>query len=217
MDGYEWVEGRDRFFSCTSSRELIGLGIQVYGRYNWMDHEPHAMVKIPMSMRGVTIATTWQGQPVPVRQQSALQVSVDAAGLHLCLDAPYYDDPAPQHPPGAVMGLWEYEVVEFFLLGEGGHYIELEIGPHGHHLALAFKGPRQVMTQLSEFSVHTAIDRNKGRWTAQAFLAASWLPAGPYRYNAYAIHGQEPRHYLACFPVPGDAPDFHRLEYFQPW
>jgi hypothetical protein len=41
------------------------------------------------------------------------------------------------------------------------------------------------------------------------------VPEGPWRFNAYAIHGVgAARRYLAHFPVPGPRPDFHRLECF---
>ena len=34
------------------------------------------------------------------------------------------------------MGLWDYEVVELFLLNsDTEEYLELEFGPHGHYLA----------------------------------------------------------------------------------
>ena len=43
------------------------------------------------------------------------------------------------------------------------------------------------------------------------------LPPGLAAANAYAIHGEgSARRYLAWTPVPGPAPDFHRLEYFAP-
>jgi hypothetical protein len=48
-----------------------------------------------------------------------------------------------------------------------------------------------------------------------AWIPRAWLPRGADRVNAYAIHGRGPsRRYLAAFPVPGDQPDFHRLDRF---
>jgi hypothetical protein len=51
-------------------------------------------------------------------------------------------------------------------------------------------------------------------------IARTWdgtLPP-PHRLNAFAMHGLGlRRRYLAMEPVPGEAPDFHRLEHFLPW
>lgn len=44
-----------------------------------------------------------------------------------------------------------------------------------------------------------------------------YFPPGITKFNAYAIHGVgDDRKYEALFPVPGEFPDFHRLEHFQP-
>ncbi len=48
-------------------------------------------------------------------------------------------------------------------------------------------------------------------------MPRSWLPPGPHRVNAYAIHGVgAARRYLAWAPSEGEGPDFHRLEAFRP-
>ncbi|MGD8859023.1 MAG: hypothetical protein PVI30_03370 [Myxococcales bacterium] len=56
-----------------------------------------------------------------------------------------------------------------------------------------------------------------GCWSARAELPRAQLPHPVTRANAYAIHGagRERRH-LAAHPVPGEAPDFHRLACFPP-
>ena len=44
---------------------------------------------------------------------------------------------------------------------------------------------------------------------------AELLPPGLRALNLYAIHGTgRSRRYLAMTPVPGPAPDFHRLQAF---
>ena len=56
-----------------------------------------------------------------------------------------------------------------------------------------------------------------GRWRGEARVPARLVPAGVSRWNAYALHGLgAARRYLAHAPVPGDAPDFHRLGCFVP-
>jgi hypothetical protein len=53
------------------------------------------------------------------------------------------------------------------------------------------------------------------RWTGVARLDRGLLPPPPHRVNAFAVHGTGgARRHLACFPAPGPAPDFHRLESF---
>jgi hypothetical protein len=48
-----------------------------------------------------------------------------------------------------------------------------------------------------------------------AWLPRALLPPPPHRINAYSIHGAgDARRYLAWEPVPGEVPDFHRLERF---
>lgn len=118
-------------------------------------------------------------------------------------------DPAPSTPAGECEGLWRYEVVELFLLGAAGHYLEIELGPHGHHLS----GIRQVTRTLSPTRCipHTSESRWQGALTLNLDKS---LP--PFSHvNAYAIHGQgAERRYLAAFPVLGETPDFHQPGYF---
>ena len=62
-----------------------------------------------------------------------------------------------------------------------------------------------------------SICRGQVGWTGRAAIPAAWLPEPVGIGNAYAIHGPpEARRYRALHPVPGEAPDFHRLECFGP-
>ena len=48
--------------------------------------------------------------------------------LRLSIKAPLYNDPpAPASPPGATDQLWDYEVVELFLMGAEERYLEVEV------------------------------------------------------------------------------------------
>jgi hypothetical protein len=106
-------------------------------------------------------------------------------------------------------------VVELFLAGPGDRYLEIELGPGGHHLVLLLGGVRKVVQEQLPLDFH--VQHANGRWSGRAWLPAGWLPEGPWRTNAYAIHGLgAERRYLAAFPVPGEAPDFHRLECLRP-
>ncbi|MDP2308457.1 MAG: hypothetical protein Q8P18_20730 [Pseudomonadota bacterium] len=162
----------------------------------------------------LAIASTWEGGPAAPGELATLVLVARDDGLHLSFDAPLHDDPPPAAPPGALWGLWEHEVVELFVLGAGDRYTEIELGPHGHHLLLRLDGRRNVVERL--LPVEARWSRGEGRWRVECVLPEAVLPPRPRRFNAYAIHGiGAARRYLAWSPVPGDQPDFHRLECFR--
>ena len=79
--------------------------------------------------------------------------------ITIAVDAPFYNDPRPTDTnlshksssgdsKGSFMGLWDYEVVEaFFLSSETKQYLEVELGPHGHHLVLFLNGKKNIIKQ----------------------------------------------------------------------
>lgn len=164
----------------------------------------------------IAIAQTWDGHPARAHERASIVVAAQEQGLCLTVEAPFHDDPPPEAPPGPLWGLWEHEVVELFIVGPHQRYLEVELGPHGHHLALRLEGRRNPVEHgmAMDFEVH----RDARSWTGRALLPWAWLPPRPWTWNAYAIHGQGSlRRHLAAHPVPGDQPDFHRLERFAPW
>jgi len=159
------------------------------------------------------IAATWDGLSIPREESVFLEAWIDDEGLQLRVDAPYHGDPAPSLEPGPSPGLWEYEVVEFFLVGEGERYTEVELGPHGHYLVLTLDGIRKVVEEGTLLEFESRIEDQ--RWTGRATLAPTHLPPGPHRANACAIHGSGPaRRYLSAVTLPGPQPDFHRIQLF---
>lgn len=171
-----------------------------------MSHPCHAL----------TIAGTWNGHPLPVSEQIRMEIERRPKGLLIDFEAPFYDDPAPDCPPGPTPELWEHEVVEVFFASQTqpNQYTEIELGPHGHYLVLRLDGVRNIVSQLHE--IRYKFYRVPGRWMGTALVPWELLPPEPWNYNAYAIHGQgSTRIYSACFPVPGPAPDFHQLPTFQ--
>lgn len=159
------------------------------------------------------VAKTWDGYSVATSDVVAVSLRLDDEGVVVHVAAPFYDDPAPSAPSGEMMGLWEYEVVELFLLGAHGHYLEIELGPHGHYLILLLDGIRQVKKRLQP---HHCASRISGScWQATLTLDIDQLPLPITHVNAYAIHGHGiKRRYLAAFPVPGEKPDFHQPRFF---
>ncbi len=156
----------------------------------------------------LVIATDWRGAAAAVDEHVELHLARHGDTVMVEVDAPFHDDPTPQGPPGATWALWEHEVVELFIAGPDDHYVELELGPHGHHLFLRLRGVRNIVDRALPLRFDAT--RSRTRWHGRAELAARLLPAGPHRINATAIHGSAPRRYLSWRPLPGDAPDFHQ-------
>ena len=169
---------------------------------------------------GLRIAWTWDGLPVAPSEQVGIEIRDAGSALRVDVEAPFYDDPPPPGRPRATDGLWDYEVVELFVVGcidsgeAGPLYTELELSPHGHYLLLRLCGVRQVVESRLpiDFTAHIS----GKRWRGRALLPRDELPLAPHRINAFAIHGSDiDRRHLAMTPVPGRLPDFHRLEVFE--
>jgi len=161
----------------------------------------------------LVIRHLWDGSPVS--DGPVVRFDFGSGELVVDVDAPFHADPPPTGPAGPRPGLWEHEVVELFLLGDEQRYFELELGPHGHHLALCLAGVRNVrrMGMPLAFSARIA----GARWSGRARVPLEWLPSGLSRVNAYAIDGLGPqRRYWAWQPGGHATPDFHRLELFAP-
>jgi hypothetical protein len=142
-------------------------------------------------------------------------------GVGLDIKAPFYDDPAPPGRPGRFDGLWDYEVVEVFLLGNDKKYIELEFGPHGHYLVYQLEGVRNPVNTTQGLEIYSVSRNTTAKvWHGTAFIAEDQLPEGLNSFNAYAIHGEgDARVYMALYPNEDEnaaGPDFHMLETFQP-
>jgi hypothetical protein len=162
----------------------------------------------------LVVERLWDGAAALPAERATVTVGWRGSSLRVQVDAPDWGDAPPAVPAGSTDRLWEHEVVELFLLREPDHYLELELGPHGHHLALELLGCRQVVRQ--HLPIAYRVWRHAGRWGGVAFVDGTLVPRPIRRGNAYAIHGEgKARRFLACYPVPGTRPDFHQLEHFQ--
>jgi hypothetical protein len=113
----------------------------------------------------IPIARHWDGEPAAPSECAELALSRTEDTLIVRVDAPFHDDPAPPGSPGPTDLLWDYEVVELFLLAQPDHYLEIELGPHGHHLVLELRGRRQPVRrgrELGELRFDTEIDMQLG-------------------------------------------------------
>lgn len=160
------------------------------------------------------LAGTWDGSALRPEERTTIELRLGEP-VEVLLEATAYGDPPPPAPPGRCDALWNHEVVELFVLGRDERYLELELGPHGHWLALHLEGRRRIVA--SELALDYHVRRDGDRWHGRARFERALLPPDPRAANAYAIHGTgEARRHLAWQPVPGDVPDFHRLEHFAP-
>jgi hypothetical protein len=165
----------------------------------------------------ITIDRLWDGTPVGADEVVHLRLEGTDDHLLLHVDAPFHGDPPPPGPPGPTWKLWNHEVVELFILGPGHPrpYLEVEVGPHGHHIVLELLGARNVVASGHPLDVTTT--REGERWRATARIPRGWIPIGADRLNATAIHGVRPdRRFLSWQVLPGDGPDFHRIDHFAP-
>lgn len=121
-------------------------------------------------------------------------------------------DPLPQRIPDArpgarVADLWHYDVAECFLVGRGGRYLEVELGPEGHFLVLSFDAPRRRCDEHRTLQPELAWDRGESGWSASILLPWAIVPEGLCGLDAFVC--ARGRH-LAYHPLPGDPPDFHQ-------
>lgn len=128
--------------------------------------------------------------------------------------APFHGDPPPAAEVGVTDRLWEHEVVELFVGGPGPDYLEVEVGPHGHHLVLRLRDVRQPAPDRPTMPVRTR--RSAGWWAGVATLDPAWLPAPPWRALACHVYGPSARVHLTSHPLPGLAPDFHQPHHWAP-
>lgn len=163
----------------------------------------------------LVVGSTWDGAPLPPDERAVVQLDARPDGLLVRGLAPWAGDPPPTTPPGPTPGLWEHEVLELFLVGDDGRYLEVELGPHGHHLVLQLADVRRPAA--SELPLSLRVARVGAYWLVEAHLPRFWLPRSVVRANAFHIHGPRgARAYRAATPLPGERPDFHQPTRFAP-
>jgi hypothetical protein len=154
----------------------------------------------------------WDGTSADERYALDLSVDDSTHELIVSVDAPFFGDPPPpsQAACGPVANLYDYEVVELFLFGAGARYLEVELAPSGHYLALAFAGERQRRGDVTIVYDVSALEDQ--RWVGRARIPPEALPPAASRVNAHAIHGRSPRRWLSAAAAAGSRPDFHRFD-----
>ena len=178
-----------------------------------LSYAPAAMtLVIPWSPARLTLAIRrrWDGSAcADPRLHARVTLSARAPGLSIEGRLP---DPAPERLPDAPVGervadLWHYDVVECFLVGKGGRYLEVELGAGGHFLVLSFDAPRVLADDRAQLRPRVAHQRDGRGWRTALTLPWDCVPAGVCGLNAFVSARGE---HLAWAPLPGVAPDFHQ-------
>lgn len=161
----------------------------------------------------LTVDRYWDGTPCPdpgLHGKVRLEPSED--GLVITASLPH--QPRPNIPDAAagsrIANLWEYDVVECFLVGEST-YLEVELGAGGHFLALAFSAPRVRRNEYADFAPRLTFDASGERWTSTIVIPWDMVPHGLKALNAFVIVRDR---FLAHHPTPGATPDFHQPSTF---
>ena len=164
--------------------------------------------RAPARLR-LPIERQWNGAPAE-GVRAALELSLVGAALEVRSEL---RQPGPPRIPDArrgtrVANLWEYDVVECFLLGAAGRYLELELGAGGHFLALSFRARRVRSNEQIGFIPRIEHHRGAdGVHRTALRVPLAMVPSDVRAVGAFAIAGGL---FLAHAPVPGPIPDFHQ-------
>ena len=175
----------------------------------------------------LSIDHLWGGAPLD-HTHAQVGLTLTPTALLVQVSARWMRDAPPPGPPGPLWGLWAYEVVELFVVGAHERYLELELSPHGHHLALSLEGVREPVRWALPLEVD--VRRGERTWEASLSLPRALLPSpqaqkkcakspqkvsARYQLNAFACWGQgKDRRFALSSPLGEGSPDFHRVHLF---
>lgn len=157
------------------------------------------------------IDKNWDGSPCPDdRLWARVSMSQTKDGLLIRVEAPMiHEQKIPEAPMGTrVEGLWEYDVVEVFLVGPGHRYLEIECGAGGHFLVLGFDSIRHRSDSYESFAPILRFEKTGKRvWKSSLIIPWKMVPENLRALNAFAIMAGQ---FLAYSPVSGTQPDYHQ-------
>jgi hypothetical protein len=168
----------------------------------------------------VGLSRLWNGESAPAGTGGTVSLRIEHAHLVWSWDLALAGAPrVPGEPVGYLDGLWGFDVVELFVTGRADRtrYVELEVGPSGHWLALAFDGVRRRSSELADLPLVSSHDLHGGRWRGRALVPVAPLEkhAGPRPWKglvAAVLGAGAPgvRSFLTSVALPGDQPDIHQ-------
>ncbi len=174
------------------------------------------MLRIPRApdTLDLVVERSWNGAPIQdPRLRGLARLQSTPAGIAFEASLPHQARPrVPAAPAGTrVRDLWEYDVVECFLVGRDGAYLELELGAGGHFLALLFDAPRRCSDTLEALQPALTHRADARGWSARLIAPWAVVPTEIVALNAFAAAGGE---LLAHSPLPGARADFHQPQCF---
>ena len=164
----------------------------------------------------------WDGGDAPTGLDVGVAVEVAGSELVLSWRVSLLESPrVPSVPAGFLDGLWEFDVVELFLApaaaGEGKtRYLELEVGPGGHWLALSLADVRVREAVLERLPVRVAGVVERATWRGSLRVAFEEVEriVGPLPWRGLGCAvlggGIGDCAYLTSSRLPGPRPDFHQ-------
>lgn len=182
----------------------------------FLSRESSAVLVIPRApdVLALRVERGWDGAPCDDTGLHAdVRLQATAEGLAFEASLPHQARPrVPDAPAGArVANLWEYDVVECFVVGRDGRYLELELGAGGHFLALQFDAPRRCCDALESLRPKLEHRADAARWSARMWAPWQIVPAGIRALNAFVAVGDR---LLAHHSLPGARADFHQPQHF---
>lgn len=157
----------------------------------------------------------WNGAACPDRRlHGAITLSSAPEGLRITATLRHQESPnIPVQPPGTrVADLWQYDVVECFIVGSR-KYLEVELGAGGHFLVLDFckRAPRVRDHEYAHFRPTLEwlpfVPEDSGRWRSSIVIPWEMVPKRPNALNAFIIVRDQ---FLAYHPTEGSTPNFHQ-------
>ena len=174
------------------------------------------MLRIPRAPDTLDLVVEhgWNGARIQdPRLRGLARLQSTPAGIAFEASLPHQARPRiPCAPAGTrVCDLWDYDVVECFLVGRDGAYLELELGAGGHFLALRFSAPRRCSDTLEALQPMLTHRSDSRGWSARLIAPWAVVPEQIVALNAFVAAGGE---LLAHSPLPGARADFHQPLHF---
>ncbi len=157
----------------------------------------------------------WNGAACPDRRlHGTVTLSSTPEGLRITATLPHQVSPnIPAQPPGTrVANLWQYDVVECFMVGSK-KYLEVELGAGGHFLILDFckRAPRVRDHEYQHFRPTLewlpSVPEDPDRWRSAIVIPWEMVPKRPNALNAFVIVRDQ---FLAYHATEGSTPNFHQ-------
>ncbi|MBI2475028.1 hypothetical protein HYV69_01240 [Candidatus Uhrbacteria bacterium] len=144
-----------------------------------------------------------------------IEISEHQNGFNVKVESPVLHDqkiPIEAATGSRVEGLWNYDVVELFLVGPGHRYLEIELGAGGHFLILGFDRIRHCSNEYKNFQPILSHKKTLGKtWVSELMIPWKIVPENLRALNVFMIASGQ---FLSYSPLPGDKPDFHQPDFY---